>query len=140
MSMRYLMRQRIFAIGDDFTIKDETGQDRFIVDGKVFTLGHKLIITDLAGNELATIQQRLLTLLPAYEITRGGHDVAEVRKQLTIFRDRFTVDIPGPDDLEVQGDIWDHEYSFIRGEQEVARVSKQWFSLQDTYGVEVLPG
>ena len=138
--MRYLMRRKVFAIGDDFAIKDENGQDRFIVDGKVFSLGHKLIIRDLAGNELATIHQHLLSLRPTYEITKGGQEVAEVRKRLSLFTERFVVDIPGPDDLEVVGDVFDHEYAFVRQGQEVAHVSKRWFSFQDTYGVDIAPG
>lgn len=138
--MRYLLRRKIFAIGDDFTVKDEPGADRYIVDGKVFSIGHKVIISDMQGNEEATIHQHLLTLLPTYEITRNDQELAEVRKKLTFFHEEFTVDIPGPDDLEVQGDLLDHEYEFTRGGQTVATVSKQWFTLTDSYGVEVAPG
>lgn len=138
--MRYQLRQKLFAIGDDFTVKDETGADHYIVDGKIFTLGHRVIIRDMQGNEAATIQQRIITLLPTYEITRSGQEVAEIQKKLTLFREGFTVDIPGPDDLAVQGDLLDHEYVFTRDGQTVAMVSKQWFSLADTYGVDVAPG
>lgn len=138
--MRYQLQRKLFALGDDFTVKDETGADRYIVDGKVFSIGHKLIITDMQGAEEATIHQRIIALRPTYEITRNGQEMAEVRKKLTLFREGFTVDIPGPDDLEVQGDLLDHEYVFTRGGQTVATVSKQWFSLFDSYGVEVAPG
>ncbi len=138
--MRYQLRQKLFAFGDDFTVKDETGADRYIVDGKVFSLGHRVIIRDTQGNEEATIHQRIIALLPTYEITRNGQDLAEVRKRLALFHDRYTVDIPGPDDLEAQGDLLDHEYVFTRAGQTVAAVSKQWFALTDTYGVEVAPG
>jgi uncharacterized protein YxjI len=138
--MRYQLRQKLFAVGDDFTVQDETGADRYIVDGKVFSLGHRVIIRDMQGNEEATIHQRIIALLPTYEITRNGQDLAEVRKRLALFHDRYTVDIPGPDDLEAQGDLLDHEYIFTRAGQTVAEVSKQWFALTDTYGVEVAPG
>ena len=138
--MRYLLRRRLFSLSGDFAIKDENGQDRFLVRGRVFSLGHHLTFEDLQGNELATIQQKVLSFLPTYEITHAGLEMAEVRKQLTFFREQFTVDIPGPHDLTVEGDIWNHEYSFLRDAQPVAYVSKQWFALADTYGVEVLPG
>lgn len=138
--MRYQLRRKLFAIGDDFTVKDEAGTDRYIVDGKVFSIGHKVIIRDMQGNEEATIHQHLIALLPTYEITRSGQELAEVRKKLTLFREGFTIDIPGPHDLEVQGDLLDHEYAFARDGQTVATVSKQWFSLMDSYGVEVAPG
>ena len=141
MSVRYLMRRRLFSLAGDFVVKDEAGQDHFIVDAKIFSLGHQLVFRDLAGNELLTIHQRLFSFLPDYEITRAGEEVAEVRQKLSFFREQFTVDIPGPDDLTVQGDFWDHEYAFVGADgQPVAYVSKQWFSFTDTYGVETLPG
>jgi uncharacterized protein YxjI len=136
--MRYVMRERILSWGDDFTIKDEHGQDAFYVDGKVFSFGDKLSLQDMNGNELALIDQKLLTWGPQYEIIRDGRTVAVVKKHLfTLFRARFTVDVPGPDDLEAQGDFLAHEYAFERHGREVARVSKRWFSWSDTYGVEV---
>ena len=138
--MRYMMRHKLFSIGRDYTITDDAGQPRFLVDGKVLSLGHKLIFTDLDGNELATIQQRLLTFRPTYEISHAGVELAEVKKRLTFFAEQFSIDVPGPDDYEVQGDVWNHEYGIYRDGQQVAQVSKQWFSLTDVYGVEVTPG
>ena len=58
----------------------------------------------------------------------------------TVFRASFTVDVPGPDDLEAQGSFMDHEYTFTRGGKTVATVSKAWFSFTDSYGVDVAPG
>jgi uncharacterized protein YxjI len=64
-----------------------------------------------------------------------------VKRQLfTLFRARFTVDVPGPDDLEAKGDFLDHEYTFERHGRDVARVSKKWFSLSDTYAIDIDQG
>jgi uncharacterized protein YxjI len=139
--MRYLMKQKLFCFGDDFAIKDEAGQDRFFVDGKAFTIGNKLSFQDMNGNELAFIRQKLLSWGPTYEITRGDQLLAVVKKHLfTLFRCKFTVDVPGPDDLEAQGSFLDMEYSFERGGQTLAEVSKRWFAFQDTYGVDIADG
>ena len=139
--MRYIMKQRLFSWADDFFIKDESGRDVFFVDGRAFSLGDQLSFQDLAGNELAFIKQRLLSWGPTYEIYGGGELYAVVKKELfTFFNCRFTVDVPGPDDLEAQGDFLDHEYQFDRGGNAVALVSKRWFSLSDTYGVEIAEG
>lgn len=139
--MRYVLKQRFWALGDDFSIKDEHGQDVVFVDGKVFSFGDSLTLRDMQGSELATINQRLLSWGPTYEIHRGGRLAAVVKKSLfTLFRYHFTVDVPGPDDLEAQGDFLDHEYTFTRHGQPVATVSKRWFSFNDTYGIEVAPG
>jgi uncharacterized protein YxjI len=139
--MRYLMKQKLFCWGDDFTIKDEAGNDAFFVDGKAFSLGNKLSFQDMQKNELAFIRQKLLAWGPTYEITRNGALAAVVKKQLfTFFRCKFTVDVPGPGDLEAEGNFLDMEYTFSRGTQPVAQVSKRWFTWADTYGVEVSEG
>jgi uncharacterized protein YxjI len=135
------MRQKLLSWGDDFVIKDETGRDAFYVDGKVFSLGHQLSFQDMEGNELAFIRQKLLAWGPTYEIYRQGELQAVVKKALfTLFQCRFTVDVPGPDDLEARGSFTDHEYEFERGGQTVAVVSKRWFSWTDTYGVDIAEG
>jgi uncharacterized protein YxjI len=139
--MRYVMKQKLFSWGDDFRIKDADGRDVFFVDGKVFTLRDKLSFQDMNGNELAFIRQKLLSLGPKYEIYRGGNLAAVVKKHLfTLFRCKFTVDVPGPDDLEAKGSFLDHEYTFWRGDRSVAEVSKKWFSWTDTYGVDIKDG
>jgi len=139
--MRYLMKQKLFCFGDDFAIKDEAGRDAFFVDGKVFTIGQKLSFQDMHGKELAFIRQKLLSWGPTYEIYRDGELAAVVKKHLfTLFRCAFTVDVPGPDDIEAQGSFLDMEYTFSRGDRQVAEVSKRWFSFSDTYGVDIADG
>ena len=136
--MRYIMRERILSWGDDFRIRNESGEDVYYVDGKVLSFGDKLSFKDAQGNEVARIDQKLLAIGPQYEIIRGGKTVAVVEKQLfTLFRARFTVDVPGPDDLEAKGNFIDHEYTFERAGRQVARVSKKWFSFSDTYGIDI---
>ena len=139
--MRYMMRERILSWGDDFTIRDADGNDVYYVDGKVLSFGDKLSFKDREGHELAVVDQKLLGIGPQYEIIRGGKTMATVKKKLfTLFRARFTVDVPGPDDLEARGNFLDHEYVFERAGREVARVSKKWFRLADTYAVDIDEG
>jgi uncharacterized protein YxjI len=140
-AMRYVMKQKLFSWGDDFRIQNEAGQDVYLVDGRAFSLGDKLSFQDLAGKELAFIQQKLLAWGPTYQIYRDGQLAAVVKKELfTFLRCRFTVDVPGPDDLEAQGNFTDMEYTFERAGQGVAEVSKRWFSWADTYGVDIAEG
>ena len=136
--MRYVLKQKLLSFGDDFTIKDESGRDVYFVDGKAFSIGDKLSFQDMAGNELAFIKQKLFAWGKTYEILQRGEVVAVVKKHLLgVIHHRFTVDVPGPDDLEAEGNFTDHEYVFRRGDRAVATVSKRWFSWSDTYGVEV---
>jgi uncharacterized protein YxjI len=137
----YLIRERFFRMGEDSDITDEAGQPVLHVDGKVLSLRDRLILRDPDGREVAQVHRKLAALRPTYEISVGGQEIAEVRKRFfTPFGDRFTIDIPGPDDLEMTGDLFDHEFTIRRGDQTVATVSKRWFSVRDTYAVDIAPG
>jgi uncharacterized protein YxjI len=139
--MRYVMRQKLLSFGDDFSIKDAEGRDVLYVDGKVLSLGDKLIFKDPQGEEVARVTERLLSIGPAWEVSRGGKPYATVKKSLfSILHCKFTVDVPGPDDLEARGNLFDHEYTFTRDGRVVAEVSKKWFSFTDSYGVDVAEG
>ena len=139
--MRYLIRERLFGLGEDSDVTDEAGNPVLHVDGKTLSLRDDLVLKDPQGREVARVRRKLIALRPTYEISVGGREAAQVRKQFfSPFVDRFTIDIPGPDDLEVEGDLFDHEYTVRRGGQVVATASKRWFALGDSYGVEVAPG
>jgi uncharacterized protein YxjI len=138
---RYVMKQDWFSFGDDYTIRDAAGEDVLRVDGKVFCIGDQLSLQTLDGRELASIDQKLMSWGPTYEIWRDGRLAAVVKKSVfTLFHCKFTVDVPGPDDLFAEGDFWEHEYRFTREGREVASVSKRYFSWTDTYGIEVPHG
>jgi uncharacterized protein YxjI len=140
--MRYAMKQKLFCLGDDYQILDQDGRDVYMVDGKAFVvLRKRLVFLDMAGNELAEIRQRLLTWGPSYDIVRDGEVVANVSKHVfTLAFCKFTVDVPGPDDLEATGSLFDYEYSFERHGRKVASVSKRYFSWPDSYGVDIATG
>jgi uncharacterized protein YxjI len=137
----YVIRERLFAFGDDFDVLDEHGTKIYHVDGKVLSVRNRVVIEDPAGQEVASVHRQMVALRPTYEIRIGGEKAAEVRKNLfTPFREKFTIDVPGPDDLEMKGDLLDHEYVIERDGTEVAAVSKRWLSIRDTYAVRVAAG
>ena len=137
----YLIRERFFRLGEDSDITDDQGRPVFRVDGKVLSLHNRLVVRDPQGNEVAQVHRKLAALRPTYRITVGGEVAGEVRKHLfTPFGDRFTIDVPGPDDLEMRGNLFDHEFTIERGGRTVATVSKRWFSIRDTYAVDVAEG
>ena len=97
------------------------------------------MLEDPAGNEVAKIQERKLSVRDKMSIERGDDSLATVRKALVGIRDRFSIDVAGGGDLQTKGNIVDHEYEIDRDGQAVAKVSKQWFRVRDTYGVEIAP-
>jgi uncharacterized protein YxjI len=139
---RYQMRQRMLSIGDDFVIENDRGERAFKLDGKALRLRKTLLFEDMDGRELCKIQERMLRVKDSMEIEDpGGHRMALVQKaMIEPLRERWTVNVDGGPDLHVQGNVVDHEYKIERDGQRVAEVSKRWFRVRDTYGVETAPG
>jgi uncharacterized protein YxjI len=135
----FRMRQKLVSIGDDYWIEDDQGERVYKINGKALRLRETLIFEDLNGGELYKIQSKMLHIRDTMEIEDGdGHEVATVKKALiTPLRDRFEVKVSGGEDLEAKGNIVEHEYKIERGGDKVAEVSKKWFRIADTYGVEV---
>jgi uncharacterized protein YxjI len=136
------MREKLVSFGDDFYIEDEQGQKAFKVDGKALRVRDTLIFRDMQGNELCRIQERKVRVKDTMKVEDpNGKGLALVKKALiTPLRDRWTVKIEDGPDLDVDGNILDHEYRIGEGRQKVAEVSKKWFRVRDTYGVEVAEG
>jgi uncharacterized protein YxjI len=141
-SNHYQMRQKMVAIGDDFWIENDKGQKVFKVDGKALRVRQTLIFEDAHGNELCKIQERMLRIKDSMEIEGPhGEQIAMVKKaMITPVRERWVVKIKNGPDLEVKGNILDHEYTIGEGRDKVAEVSKKWFRLRDSYGVAIDPG
>lgn len=139
---RYVMREKLVSIGDDFWIEDEQGQKTFKVDGKALRVRDTLKFKDRQGNVLAQIQEKKVRVKDTMEVEDAdGKTVAKVKKALiSPVRDRFTVKIADGPDLNVQGNILDHEYSIGEGRSKVAQVSRKWFRVRDSYGVEMEEG
>jgi uncharacterized protein YxjI len=137
---RFQMRQRMLSIGDDYWIETEDGARAYLVDGKALRIRKTFVLKDAAGNEVAKLQERKLSLRDKMDIERGGHSVATVHKRLIGIRDRFIIDVAGGKEMQAKGNLVDHEYEIERDGDTVANVSKKWFRIRDTYGVEVAPG
>jgi uncharacterized protein YxjI len=137
----YVIRERLFRLGEDSDITDEAGQPVLHVDGKVLSLHNRLILRDPAGREAGQVHRKLVALRPAYQITIDGKDVAEVRKHLfTPFGERFTIDVHGGGEMAISGDLFSHEFTIDRDGQTVATISRRWLSMTASYAVNVAPG
>jgi uncharacterized protein YxjI len=139
--MRYLVRQKMFSIGDDFWVTDEQGGHAFLVDGKVMRLRETLELKDPSGAVLATVRKKLLALRDTMEIERDGQVLATVRKAMfSPLHHRSAIELADGGQLEAVGNLFDLEFEIRAGDRAVARVSRSWWRMRDTYGVEVAPG
>lgn len=142
MTIRYKIRQKLISIGDDFWIENAKGQKVFKVDGKALRIRKTLEFEDAKGKKLAQIKERILAIKDTMVIEdANGRNIATVKKALIApLRDKWNVNVKGGDDLVVQGNILDLEYDIKQGRKKIAEVSKKWFTITDTYGVEVAEG
>ena len=138
---RYRMREKLFAIGDDFWIETEDGERAFKVDGKALRVRSTFILESPAGEELFKIQEKKLHIRDTMAIERDGERVATIKKALiTPLRDRFAIELDDGGELSAKGNIVDHEYEIERDGDTVARISKKWFRVRESYGVDIATG
>jgi len=137
---RYVMREKLLAIGDDFWIENEQGERAYKVNGKAFRVRQTFVLENPSGEEVARIQERKLTIRDKIAIERGGDTAATVHKALVGIRDRFAVDVEHGDDMKAHGNVVDHEYEIERDGDTVATISKKWFRVRESYGVDVAAG
>ena len=136
------MRQRMISIGDDYEIENDRGERVYKLDGKALRIRKTIVFKDMDGRELAKIQERMLHIKDSMEIEGpDGNRIAMVKKaMITPLRERWIAKIEGGPDLHTKGNIVDHEYSIEQDGEKIAMVSKRWFRVRDTYGIEVAPG
>src|SRR5215469_7907395 len=138
---RYQMREKLFSVGDDFWIETEDGERAFKVNGKALRIRSTFILESPSGEELLKIQEKKLRIRDTMEVERDGHTVAKIKKALiTPLRDRYSIELDDGGELSAKGNIVDHEYAIERDGEKVAQVSKRWFRVRDTYGIEIAPG
>jgi uncharacterized protein YxjI len=139
---RYQMHQRMISIGDDYDIENDRGERVYKLDGKALRIRKTILFKDAGGRELCKVQERMLHVRDSMEIEGpDGNRIAMVHKaMITPLRERWVISVEGAPDLHAQGNIVEHEYTIERDGARVAEVSKRWFRVRDTYGVEVSPG
>ena len=135
--MKLYIKQHVFTWGDRFSVYDENGREKYVVQGEVFSFGKKLHVLSANGTEQAYIHQRVLSFVPKYYINRNGREIAEVIKHFTLFRQEYSVNGLG---WQVRGDFFGHDYEVFGGGRAIARVQKAWLSWGDAYQIEIADG
>lgn len=137
---RFIMREKLLSIGDDFWIEDADGEKIYKVDGKAMRVRDTFVLEDAGGNEVAHIQERKLNIRDTMKIERAGDELATVHKAIVGIRDRFDIDLAGGGELKAKGNFLEHQYEIKKDGDVIAEVSKKWVRVRETYGVEVEAG
>lgn len=132
--MKLYIKQKVFSWNDSFTVKDEFEEDRYYVDGEIFTLGKKLHVTDRIGREAAFIKQKVWSFLPKFYVYINDVQIAEIIKEFTFFIPKYTAVGLGWD---IEGSIMEHNYTVSRNGIPIATISKAWFTWGDSYEIDI---
>ncbi len=132
--MKLYIKQKVFSWTDRFTVRDADGQDRYYVEGELFSFGKTLHICDTSGAGRAFIQQKVFSLLPRYFVFVGDRQVAEIVKEPTLFRQKYSIEGLG---WEIYGDFWAHDYAIVQNDRMIATIQKEWMTWGDCYEVDI---
>lgn len=132
--MKLYIRQKIFSWVDRFAVKDEAGIDKYFVEGEFFSWGKKLHVSDLQGNEVAFIQQKVFSFLPKFFVFIEGSQVAEIVKEFTFFRPKYSIDGLG---WEIEGSFMAHDYEITQQGRSIVTIHKEWMTWGDCYELNI---
>ncbi|MFJ8850452.1 LURP-one-related/scramblase family protein [Streptomyces sp. NPDC102437] len=136
--MRFLVRERLFAVGDDYWIEDADGRKVFLVDGKAMRVRDTFELKDAQGRILVEIRQKLLSLRDTMLIERDGEQLATIkRKRLSLLRNHYRVTLVDGTELDVSGKILDREFAIDYDGELLAQISRRWLTVRGTYGIDV---
>ncbi len=132
--MRLIFKQRFFSWFDSYDIYDEGGQVLYTVKGQL-SWGHCLKIYDSKGMEVGTVREKILTLLPKFEMYAGNQYLGCISKDFTLFRSKYRIDCKG---WYVEGSFleWDYRIMDSTGGY-IASISKELLRWTDTYVIDV---
>jgi uncharacterized protein YxjI len=135
------MREKMFAVGDDFWIDTDDDRHAYKVNGKALRIRKTFVLESPSGEELFRLRERKLAIRDTMELEHDGDTVATIKKaMITPLRDRYVIHLADGGELNATGNIVDHEFKIERDGDRVAEVSKRWFRVRDTYGIEVAAG
>lgn len=130
---KYYINQK-FSLRDRFTILDENQEDAFVAEGKFLSLGKRIKLFTMAGEELLFIKQKVLTILSQYDFYIGEEHLCEMKQEFTFFKKRYNIVTPA---WRIEGDVWSLNYEIVEGNQVIARIQKKWFSWMDAYEIDI---
>jgi uncharacterized protein YxjI len=134
------LNQKLISMTGDLWIDDSNGNHAYQVDGKFLAVRRSLLLKDTSGQELYEINKSLAHVHKTFEVKRGGNVVATIQKALMSFRgEHFTITATDGSQLKVTGNWSGREFHIQKDGVDVIYASRNFFSLHDSYGIQVVP-
>ncbi|WP_112181090.1 MULTISPECIES: LURP-one-related/scramblase family protein [Paraliobacillus] len=128
------IKQKVFSLGGNFTVKDEFEQDKYVIKGSFLSIPKTFTIKDTSENEIGTITKKVFSLMPKFFVQVDGKDVVTIKKEFSFLKSRYQIE---GQDISVRGDWWDKKFDIVSNGEIVGQVTEKWLSWGDTYEVNV---
>ena len=132
--MIYHMKQKVFSLGEKYSVFDDIGNLAFYAEGEFLSLKNKVHVYDKNKHEIAFIKKELLSLLPTYYADIFSFGIITIKKKFTLFTMKLTVEEMG---LVLEGDFTSHNFTLKKDEREIMTVKKGWFTWGDSYEINL---
>ncbi|WP_182199533.1 LURP-one-related/scramblase family protein [Paraliobacillus salinarum] len=128
------MRQKVFSLGGKFTVKNKSDQDKYMIEGSLFSVPKTFTIIDANENVIGKITKKVFSFLPKFFVEVDGEEMITIQKEFSFFKARYRIDARN---IEVQGDWWDKNFEVMSRGEVVGQVVEKWFAWGDTYEVTI---
>ena len=135
MGRKLYIKQKLFSIGEKFTVYDEQERPQYYVQGSFMQLPKSFKVLNQREEEIATITKKVFSWLPKFYVDIRNNPQIIIDKELTFFKAKYHISAEG---IEVQGNWWDMDFQVIRHGRVIADINKRWFTFGDTYEVNIL--
>lgn len=128
------IKQKLFSIGEKFTVKDQDERDVYYVEGSFLQIPKTFTIMNAARSEVALITKKVFSFLPKFHLEVNGREILTIKKEFTFFKSNYTIDSAG---IEVRGNWWDMDFEVLQAGRVLGEVNKEWFTFADRYKVRI---
>lgn len=135
MGRKLYIKQKLFSIGEKFTVYDEHERPQYHVQGSFMQIPKSFKVLNQREEEIATITKKVFSWLPKFYVDIRNNPQIIIDKELTFFKAKYHISAEG---IEVQGNWWDMDFQVMHHGRAIADINKRWFTFGDTYEVNVL--
>lgn len=128
--MKLLIKQRVFSWSDTYDVYDENENSKYYIEARLFTFGHQLHIYDRSRNEIGVVKEKVMTLLPQFDIEVGGRYLGNIQQKFTLFCPKYEINYNG---WRVEGDFLGWNYDVLSGCSRIMHIQKEPWHWGDTY-------
>lgn len=129
------MKQKVFSLGEKFTVKDNEGNDSYYVEGSFLKVPKTFSIFNEARNQVALVTKKVFSFLPTFFVEVNGQEILTIKKEFSFLKARYAIDSAN---IRVQGNWWDMTFEVFQQGEIIGQVSKEWFTWGDSYKIQII--